>query len=185
MCGYFYPEGDYLEFHMAVCQGVTNSTHAENVPVPPQTQKTPQNTIDYLVLGSVEVNGVQTSYDLLKKVITETIRSDPPATKNSRNDHDYWENQEREVRLNEGRTPSRTWETDQNPQVMSNQSRHTEIGQCHRDDPRTTSHQEGHPGEVQCPVIEGSDLTDSYEEQPIVIDLEDDTNLPKDDGVTQ
>ena len=71
---------------------------------------------------------------------------------------------------------------------MSNQNRHTDIGQCHRNgsqDPRTISHQEGHPGEAQCPEIEGSDPTDPYEEQPLVIDLEDDTNLPNDNGVTQ
>ena len=90
--------------------------------------------------------------------------------------------------MNKGRTPLRTWETGQNPQVMGNQNRHTDIGQCHRDgsqDPRAISHQERHPDEAQYPRIEGLDLTDPYEEHPLVINLEDDTDLPKDDGVIQ
>ena len=43
----------------------------------------------------------------------------------------------------------------------------------------------GNQGEIQCPVIECLDSTDPYEESPLVIDLGDDTDLPRDGGVSQ
>ena len=125
-------------------------------------QRQPHGTqVAHLVLGSVEVKGVPTNYDLLKKIITETIRGDSHTTKNPGDGPGYWEKQVREVRYNEGQTPSRTWETDQHIQVMGNQ------------------------GEIQCPLIKGSDSTDPYEESPLIIDLGDDTDPPSDGGISQ
>ena len=33
-------------------------------------------------------------------------------------------------------------------------------------------------GEVKCPLVEGSDSVDPYEERPLIIDLDDDTDSP-------
>ena len=77
------------------------------------------------------------------------------------NDPGYWEKQEREVRGNEGRTPSRTWETDQQIEIMGSQ------------------------GEIQCPLIKGSDSTNPYEERPLIIDLGVDTDPPSHGDISQ
>ena len=140
---------------------MTSPTNATNVPPSPQMVSTSQNTSSHRVLGSVEMNGVPTSFDLLKKIIRDTLRGDSQTTKNPGDGPGYWENQVREVRYNEGQTPSRTWETDQQIEVMGSQ------------------------GEIQCPLIEGSDSADPYEERPLVIDLGIDTNLPSHSEASQ
>ena len=77
LCGKFYPEGDQFNFHTAICKGVrtpsekTNFTYVETICTPSETHIAPHNMAG--------INGVQTNYDLLKKVVTDTIYSDTPA----------------------------------------------------------------------------------------------------------
>ena len=72
-----------------------------------------------------------------------------------------------EVRMNEGRTASRSWETGQDPQTLSNQDEHLDNGQYPGNgsqDPRTLSQQDGHPDKGQYPGNECQDLADTHEE---------------------
>ena len=98
-----FPEGHKFDLHMATCKEMEtpgnpgegiNATCVETVNTHSETHTAPHNT--------VETKGVHTNYNLLKKVITDTIYSDTPANSNPSNTSDYWEGLNREVRLNEG-----------------------------------------------------------------------------------
>ena len=130
---------------------MTSFTHIENVPTSPQTHTTLPNTADHFVLGSVEINHVQTSYDLLKRVVTDKIYNNTSTNSNQSSVRDYWEGENMEVIMNKGQTASRSWETCQDLQTPSNQD-------------------------------EYQDPADTNEEQPLIIDLEDDTDLFTEDS---
>ena len=157
LCGEFYQEGNDFNSHMAVCEGAkspigtTGFNHVESFPIPPQTHTTPPNTTGQSVLGSMDINCVQTSYDLLKRVVTNTIYSNTSTNSNQIIDRDYWEGENMEVMMNEGRTASRSWETCQDLQTPCNQD-------------------------------EYQDPADTNEEQPLIIDLEDNTGLLTEDS---
>ena len=65
------------------------------------------------------------TYDLLQKVITDTIYGDTPVDNNPHNTSSYWEGLNREVRLNKGRKAERLWEGNQDVQTQNSQDRYS------------------------------------------------------------
>ena len=82
----------------------------------PQVLTTPTNQP---VSGPRDVSGTESNYDLLKRVLSNTLYGDT-STNSNQNIRDYWEAENMEITENEGLTSSRQWETHQEIQTSGN-----------------------------------------------------------------
>ena len=109
-CGLFFSLNDSFMSHVEACQGEVNPTDKIHIPPPPIVPATSIGFSSNMTPGSVERDETTKSLDMLRKIVKDTLKGGPQTIGHPEAHRSYWQNEEKEVIYNDGRTPHRAWE---------------------------------------------------------------------------